>query len=69
MFLPSIEKNTKRCGKGSKKNQIRKNTDLQCMLKTKEANGTFKVDVLWYHNFFITLKEEKVLQNVFSLDK
>jgi hypothetical protein len=45
MLLPSIEKNTQRCGKGSKKNQRRKNVDLQCMLDTKEANGTLIVDV------------------------
>jgi hypothetical protein len=45
MFLPRIEKNTQRCEKGSKKNQRRKNVDFQCMLKTKETNGTFIVDV------------------------
>jgi hypothetical protein len=45
MFLPSIEKNTQGCGKGSKKNQRRKNVDFQRMLKTKEANGTLIVDV------------------------
>jgi hypothetical protein len=44
MFLPSIEKNTQRCGKGSTKNQRRKNVDLQCILKKKEANGTLVVD-------------------------
>ena len=45
MFMPNINKNTQRCGKGSKKNRRRKNVDLHCMLKTKEANGTLIVDV------------------------
>jgi hypothetical protein len=45
MFLPSVEKNTQACGKGSKKNQRRNNVDVQCMLKTKEANGTLIVYV------------------------
>jgi hypothetical protein len=45
MFLSSIEKNTQRCGKGSNKNQRRKHVDLQCILKTKEVNGTLIVDV------------------------
>jgi hypothetical protein len=43
--LPSIKKNTQRFGKGSNKNQRRKNVDLQCMLKTKEANGTLIANV------------------------
>ena len=45
MFLPSIEKNTQRCGKGSKKNQRRKNVDLHFMLKMKGNHGTLIVDV------------------------
>jgi hypothetical protein len=45
MFLPRIEKNSQRCGKGSNKNQRRKNVDMQCALKIKEANGTLIVDV------------------------
>jgi hypothetical protein len=45
MLLPSIEKNTQRCGKISNKNQRMKNMDLQCMIKTKESNGTLIVDV------------------------
>jgi hypothetical protein len=45
MYLPSIEKNTQKCGKGSKKNQRTTNVDLKCMLKTKETNGTLIVDV------------------------
>jgi hypothetical protein len=46
VFLPSIEKNTQRCGKGSKKNKRRKNVDLKCMLKMKEDNGTLIMDFL-----------------------
>jgi hypothetical protein len=45
MFLPSMEKNTQGCGKGSKKNQRRNNVDLQCFLKTNEVNSTLIVDV------------------------
>jgi hypothetical protein len=40
IFLPNIENNTQGCGKGSKKNQRRKNVDLQCILQTKGENGT-----------------------------
>jgi hypothetical protein len=47
MFLPSIVKNTQRCGKESKKNQRRKNVELQCMIKTKEANGTL---IMYFQN-------------------
>jgi hypothetical protein len=45
MFLPSIEKNTLEFGKGSNKNQRRKNVDLHFMLKMKGTNGTLIVDV------------------------
>lgn len=44
MFLPDTEENIQRCGKGRKKNKIRNNVYLHCMLKIKEANGTLKVD-------------------------
>jgi hypothetical protein len=45
MFLPSIDKNTSGCGKGSKKNQIRKNVDFHFILKRKGTNGKLTVDV------------------------
>jgi hypothetical protein len=45
MFLPSIEKNTRKCGKGSKKNIRRENADLHIMLKIKGTNDTLTMDV------------------------